>query len=443
MPGIFDLIVRGGICVTPAGCERADVGARDGRIAEIGDLAGSCAEVELDAGGLHVLPGVIDSHVHFREPGGEQKEDLATGSAAAVLGGVTAVFEMPNTAPSTVSAAGLADKCRRAKGRVRCDIAFFVGATDENLAQLGELERQPACAGVKIFMGSSTGSLLIEDDATLAAVLGNGRRRAMVHAEDESRLRARKSMLTEAAGPAGHTAWRDAETAVTAVRRLVVMARATGRPVHIAHASTVDEMDYLSQHRDIATVEVTPHHLLLTAPEIYERIGNRALVNPPIREQADVDALWQAVRQGLVDTIGSDHAPHTADEKAGRYPGAPSGMPGVQTLVPLLLDQVNAGRLSLERFADLTAAGPARVFGIAGKGRIAVGYDADLTLADMKAERTISTRWIVSRCGWTPFDGTRVRGWPMATVVRGHIVAREGQLIGDPIGTAVRFLDTF
>ena len=442
MSETFHLILRGGACATPSGLVQTDIGVRGGKIAAIGDLGRATATEIFDVKGLHVLPGVIDGHVHFREPGGEHKEDFSTGSAAAALGGVTAVFEMPNATPSTVGAAELADKCRRAKDRAWVDMAFFVGATGENIAELSDLEQLQACAGVKIFMGSSTGSLLVEDDATLAAVLASGTRRAVVHCEDEGRLNARKSLLGDAPDVAMHSMWRDAEAAAMAARRLVGLARGVGRRVHIAHASSGLEMEAVKDYHDIATIEVSPHHLSLVAPDAYAQHGTRVQVNPPIREQRDVDALWRAVAMGLVDTIGSDHAPHAADEKDVAYPNSPSGLPGVQTLVPVMLTHVNAGRLSLERFVDLTSAGPARVFGIAGKGRIALGYDADFTIVDLAVKRTITNRWIVSRCGWTPFDGFKAKGWPVATVVRGHTVARDGALVGEPVGTSVQFLET-
>ncbi len=439
MSETFDLILRGGTCLTPGGAAAADVGVREGRIAAIGALdAGAAAEV-FDASGLHVLPGVIDTQVHFREPGLEHKEDLGTGTAAAALGGVTAVFEMPNTKPPTVDAAALADKCRRAKGRVWVDTAFFVGAADENAEALADLERQPACAGVKIFMGSSTGTLLVPDDATLARVLANGTRRCAVHSEDEARLKERFALVEGGAPVHRHAEWRDVETSAAATRRLLALARGVGRRVHVLHVTTGDEMTLLAQHRDIATVEVTPQHLTLAAPEAYDRLGTYAQMNPPIRDAAHREALWAAVRGGVVDCLGSDHAPHTREEKDRPYPESPSGMPGVQTLVPVMLDHVHAGRLTLERLVDLTSAGPARVFGIAGKGRLALGYDADFTVVDLAAERTITDQWIVSRCGWTPFAGRTVRGWPVATVVRGRPVMRDGDLLGDPSGEAVRF----
>ncbi len=437
----YDLIIRGGTVATPNGIAPADVAVRAGRIAAIGAVGGSAPE-EIDARGLHVLPGVIDTQVHFREPGLEHKEDLATGTAAAALGGVTAVFEMPNTKPSTLTAEDLADKRRRAQGRVWCDIAFFIGAAAENAEQLGELERLPGCAGVKMFMGSSTGNLLVADEDDIRRVLENGRRRMAVHSEDEARLRERHALVKDGADVAMHPVWRDVETAVRSTQRLLRLARAAGRRVHVLHVTTAEEIPILAANKDIATVETTPQHLTLAAPDCYERLGTFAQMNPPIREARHREALWRAVDQGVVDCIGSDHAPHTREEKAKPYPQSPSGMPGVQTLLPLLLDHMNAGRLTLDRLVDLTSAGPARIYGIAGKGRIAVGYDADLTLVDLKARRTIREAWIASRCGWTPFDGMTVTGWPIATIVRGRVVMRDDQLIGTPTGSFVRFIDT-
>jgi dihydroorotase len=438
---MFDLILRGGIAATPNGIAAADIAVRGDRIAAIGHVDGS-AEAEIDARGLHILPGVIDTQVHFREPGLEHKEDLATGTAAAVLGGVTAVFEMPNTKPGTLTAADLADKLARAKGRVRCDVAFFIGAAVENAEELAELERLPGCAGVKIFMGSSTGNLLVADDDNVRRVLQHGRRRVAVHAEDEARLRERFALVEQGADPAMHPVWRDVETALAATRRLMRLARETGRRVHVLHVTSAEEMKLLSEHKDIATVETTPQHLTLAAPDCYERLGTFAQMNPPIREARHREGLWRAVDQGVVDCIGSDHAPHTREEKARPYPQSPSGMPGVQTLLPLLLDHMSAGRLSLERLIDLTSTGPARIYGIAGKGRIAKGYDADLTLVDLKARRTIRESWIASRCAWTPFDGMTVTGWPIATILRGQVVMRDDQLIGAPSGEVVRFVET-
>ncbi len=436
----FELILRGGTAFTPAGPAATDIGVAAGRIVALGDLGAATAPTVIDAHGLTVLPGVVDTQVHFREPGLEHKEDLATGTAAAALGGVTAVFEMPNTKPSTTTDAAIADKVARARGRAWVDHAFFLGAAADNVAHLAEWERLPGCAGIKVFMGSSTGSLLVADDETLGRVLASGRRRVAVHCEDEARLAERKALIEGGAHPRRHPEWRDVETALAATRRLVRLAEQARRPVHVLHVTTAEEMEFLAGHKDLATVETTPQHLTLAAPDCYDRLGTYAQMNPPIREARHREALWRAVAEGVVDVLGSDHAPHTREEKDKPYPQSPSGMTGVQTLVPLMLDHVNAGRLSLERFVDLTASGPAHIYGIVGKGRIALGYDADFTVVDMKAERVISNQWIASRCGWTPFDGTRVVGWPIATIVRGRVVMRDGQLLDQPAGAPVRFL---
>jgi dihydroorotase len=435
----YDLVVTGGTCVGPFGMARADLGVRDGSIAAVGTLGPAAAAEVLDARGLHVLPGVIDTQVHFREPGLTHKEDLATGTAAAILGGVTSVFEMPNTEPPTTTAEALADKLRRAMGRAACDYAFYAGATGENAEALSGLEDTPGCCGVKVFMGSSTGSLLVGDDAGVLAVLRATRRRVAVHAEDEGRLRERKPMFARPGRPEAHPVWRDAETALRATRRLLALALQTGRHVHVLHVTTAEEMDLLARHRSLASVEVTPQHLSLEAPDCYERLGTLAQMNPPIRDAPHREALWRAVALGIVDVVGSDHAPHTLEEKAKPYPESPSGMAGVETLLPLLLDHVHGGRLSLSRLVDLTSAGPARVFGIEGKGRIAEGADADLVLVDRERRQTITNGSIRSRCGWTPFDGREVTGWPVATVLRGRVVMRDGELLGAPRGRPLRF----
>jgi dihydroorotase len=358
-----------------------------------------------------------------------------------VLGGVTAVFEMPNTHPPTTTRLAIEDKLARAKGRMHCDYAFYVGATPQNIGALAELERIPGTAGVKAFLGSSTGTLLLDEDDAILGALKAGSRRMAVHSEDEARLKERKH-LARSGEPATHPLWRDAETARRSTERVLRLARLAGRRLHVLHVTTADELPLLAAARDLATVETTPQHLTLAAPECYERLGSYAQMNPPIREASHRDALWQAVREGLVDVIGSDHAPHTREEKSKTYPGTPSGMPGVQTLVTILLDHVHGGRLSLERFVDLTSAGAARIFGIAGKGRIARGYDADFTLVDLKAKRRIDNAWIASRCGWTPFDGMETTGWPLATIIRGHIIMREGALIAGGRGEPVRFGET-
>jgi dihydroorotase len=324
---------------------------------------------------------------------------------------------------------------------MRCDHAFYVGASNENIGALYELERLPGVAGVKAFLGSSTGSLLLDKEEAIANALQSGRRRMSVHSEDEARLKER-AKLAMPGDPRTHPVWRDPEVARRSTERLLKLARAAGRRVHILHASTADEMPLLADARDIATVESVVPHLTLSAPECYERLGTYAQMNPPIRDEHHRAVLWQAIGQGLIDVVGSDHAPHTRAEKDGLYPQTPSGLPGVQTLVTLMLDHVNAGRLTLERFVDLTSASPARVFGIAGKGRIARGYDADFTIVDLRAKRRIENRLIASRCGWTPYDGMETTGWTVATMLRGSIVMRDGALQGTPKGRQLRFLET-
>ncbi|MBY0294771.1 MAG: dihydroorotase [Methylobacterium sp.] len=438
----FDLLLRGGTIVNHDGIGPADLGVRDGRIAAIGDLGQASAGRVQDCTGLHLLPGVIDSQVHFREPGLDHKEDLETGSRAAVMGGVTTVFEMPNTSPQTTSPEALADKIRRGHHRMHCDFAFWVGGTHENAADVAELERLPGAAGIKVFIGSSTGSLLVEDDAGLTEILRRIRRRAAFHAEDEAMLRERKGLRVPG-DPSSHPVWRSPEAALKATQRLVRIARETGARIHVLHISTAEEMRFLAAHKDVATVELTPHHLTLDGTEAYARLGTLVQMNPPVRDAAHRDGLWWGLSQGVADVLGSDHAPHTLEEKAKPYPDSPSGMTGVQTLVPIMLDHVAAGRLSLARFVDLTSAGPQRAFGLARKGRLALGYDADVTLVDLKRRETITNAWIASRCGWTPYDGTRVTGWPIGTVVRGQVVMWEGSLETPSRGEAARFEEGF
>ena len=440
MPETFDLIVRGGEVANHAGRGVADVGVRAGRIAAIGDLSQASAGETFDARGLTVLPGVIDTQVHFREPGMDWKEDLESGSRAAVMGGVTAVFEMPNTDPPTSNRAALEDKLARARGRMHCDHAFYAGATHENASYLAEVEATPGCCGVKTFMGSSTGSLLVDDDAGVEAVLRAVRRRAAFHSEDEARLNERKP-LARPGDWSSHPEVRDAETALRSTKRLIAIAERLGKRVHVLHTTTVDEIEFLAHHKDVATCEVTPQHLTLAAPEAYERLQGLAQMNPPIRDAHHRAGLWAGIANGVVDVIGTDHAPHTLEEKARPYPASPSGMPGVQTLVAVMLTHVAEGRLTLERFIDLTSAGAQRIFGIAGKGRLAVGWDADLTVVDLKARRTIRHADMASRVGWTPFDGMEAKGWPLATIIRGRIVMRDGELIAPGLGRPMRFLE--
>ncbi|MDR3475305.1 MAG: dihydroorotase [Devosia sp.] len=434
-----DLIFKHATIVNQDGVHAADIGVTAGRISGLGELAADSSGEAVDCRGLHILPGVIDTQVHFREPGLEHKEDLATGSLSAVMGGVTSVFEMPNTSPLTVTRDAFEDKIRRATGRMHCDFAFYVGGTHENVAELPALEKLPGCAGVKVFMGSSTGSLLVPDDEGIEAILRAITRRAAFHSEDEYRLEERKALRVPG-DPASHPVWRDPEVALRSTRRLVALAERTGKRIHVLHISTADEMVFLADHKDVASVEVTPHHLTLDETA-YQRLGTYAQMNPPVRDKAHRAGIWAGVDNGVADILGSDHAPHTREEKDHPYPQSHSGMTGVQTLVPIMLDHVNAGRMSLERFVDMTSAGPQRLFGIAGKGRIAVGYDADLTVVDLKRRETITNAWIRSRAGWTPYDNVAVTGWPVGTIIRGQKVMWQGELVIPASGRPIRFLE--
>ena len=441
----YDLIVRGGVAVLPWGEEAVvDIGVRHGRIAAMGTRAEDTAEAVLDARRLHVLPGLIDPHVHFRDagtPGGQDTsvETFATGSRGAVLGGITAVFDMPNTRPAATDAAALAAKRAYVDRESWCDVGLYAGATRANTGDLPDLEVLPGVCGVKVFAGSSTGDLLIEDDEGIERVLRCGRRRVCFHSEDEYRLQARQAQFSRGGPYALHAEWRDVECALLGTRRILALARLAGRPVHILHVSTAEELAHIAGFRDLTTVEVLVNHLTQVAPEAYDRLGAYAVMNPPIRDERHRAAAWRAVADGTVDCIGSDHAPHSRAAKERPWPATAAGLTGVQTTVPVMLDHVHHERLSLPRLVDLMSAGPARVYGARNKGRLAVGFDADFTVVDLWRERTIEEGWIASPVGWTPFAGKRVVGWPAVTVVRGHVVMRDDEVLGAPVGKAMRF----
>lgn len=439
MPGHYDLLIRGGTLVLPWGETPADIGVRNGRIAAIGTPSDATATITIPAAGLHVLPGLIDPHVHLRDPGDPTIETISTGTRAAVLGGLAAVFDMPNTTPAITDAGQVAWKQGYAEANAWCDIGLYVGATKPNTPDLADLELLDGVCGIKVFAGSSTGDLLIEDDASLEAVMRTGRRRVSYHSEDEYRLQARKPLFKRGDPYGSHMEWRDEECAFLGTRRLMALARRTGRPAHILHVSTAQELEYMRDYRDVASVELLVNHLTQMAPDVYDQLGGMGVMNPPIRGRRHWEAAWAAVRDGTADTIGSDHAPHPRAAKLKPWPDCPAGLTGVQTLVPVMLDHVNAGRLSLARMVDLMCAGPARIYGALNKGRLAMGYDADFTLVDLQARRTIEDSWIVSPCGWTPFHGMSVTGWPIATIIRGHVAMQDNEILGAPTGRLVRF----
>lgn len=440
MPDRFDLVLRGGTVVSPSSMFPADVGVVGGTVAAVGALSTSMAAEVVDITGLHVVPGAIDTQVHFREPGLEHKEDLESGTRAAVAGGVTTVFEMPNTDPLTVTPEALQDKLNRAKGRAWCGHAFFVGATGSNLSDLAELEKLPGSPGIKVFMGSSTGPLLVEGDDGLRQVLQNGRRPVAVHAEDEPRLRHLKATLSPTHARE-HPSVRDAEAARLATARLIQLCAETGRPVHILHISTADELELLRNAKLMGlpvTCEVTPQHILL-GEEDYERLGSFVQMNPPVRGGHHRAAILDAVQKGLFDVFGSDHAPHTREEKAQPYPKSPSGMPGVQTLVPLVFDLAAKGVISVTGAVRMLSQRPAELYGLARQGRVDQGFAADLAVFDFSADFEVTESWLQSKCGWSPFVGRRLKARLIHTLVGGRFAVRDGALAEPGLGTPSRF----
>ncbi len=438
----YDLVLKNGTVVLPGVTLKTDIGVLGGKIVRIGDLGALPAQKTLDCTGLHVLPGIIDSQVHFREPGADHKEVLESGMKSAAAGGVTSIFEMPNTNPLTISPETIADKLARAAKTPWVNYAFYLGGTAGNAAHLGEWENLPGVCGIKIFMGASTGDLLSATDEEVEAVVANGRRVIAVHAEDEMMMNEnKKTILKDSQDVRLHPVWRSAESCLSATQRLVKIARKYMRRVHVLHITTAEEMDYLAQNKDIASVEVLANHLTLFAPDCYERLGSKAQQNPPIREKHHQDALWRAIADGTVDIIASDHAPHTLEDIAKPYPSSPSGTPGVQTIVPIMLNHVHNGKLTLERLVELMCYGPQRVHRMVGKGRIARGYDADFTIVDLKKTKEITNAQQHSRSGWTPFDGMTVTGWPVMTIVNGRVVMKDDELVDGQAGAAILFAE--
>lgn len=439
----YDLIIQNGeaLITTKDGklkLEAASIGVKDGRIQAVGLASSDSADQVFDAKGLLVLPGIIDSQVHFRDPGLTHKEDLYTGTLSAIAGGVTSVFEMPNTKPNTSSRERLQEKISIAESKAKCDFAFFVGATKDNVHELESIAQLEGCCGIKIFMGSSTGDLLVAEDEYLESILRNTTRPIAIHAEDEQTLIARKHIADSGQTPEWHPRWRNVDSALRATKRIVGIAEKLGRRIHVLHITSAEEIAFLKTKKHVATFEVLPQHMTFAAPECYQTLGTLAQMNPPIRSSRHRDAIWQAVQDGTADIIGTDHAPHTWNEKLAGYPNTPSGMTGVQTLVPIMLDYVNQGRLTLERLVTMTSITPARRYGATSKGGIAVGKDADFTIVDMNARREITNSWIKSKCGWSPYDGRTVTAWPIATIIRGQIAMRDDAISTNIIGQKIR-----
>lgn len=430
----FDLIVKNGTLTTSTSKRIADIGIKDGKITEVGEINAEADRV-IDATGLHVLPGLIDTQVHFREPGLVHKEDLESGSRAAALGGICTFLEMPNTKPATTSVERVQEKIDLAKEKSHTNFGFFIGGSEKNLEEILKAEDLEGCCGLKIFLGSSTGDLLLYKRDILLDIFRKVKMPIAVHSESEPRLLERIALRDNATSVHAHYDWRDAESALESTKMIIDVAKEAGRKVHILHLTTREEMEFLSQNKEHCTIEVTPQHLSLCAPDIYDKIGTFAQMNPPIRTEEHRTGLWEGLEAGLVDVLGSDHAPHSIEEKEKGYPHSPSGMPGVQTIFPVMLHHMNEGRISLEKIIELLSETPAKLYSL-NKGNLDIGTDGDLTLVDLKESWTIQNEDQASKCGWTPFAGLEIKGRPVGTIVMGQVSMLKGEVFdidGAPI----------
>ena len=422
----YSLIIKNGSCYVNGKLEKTDIALIDNKIKKIGKVEVNNNKV-FDASNKLVLPGIIDTQTHFREPGSTDREDLESGSRAAVLGGVTSVFEMPNTNPPTSNLVEFDKKLNLAKNRMHCNYAFYFGATPENADQLSKLKDLKGCCGVKLFAGSSTGQLLVDKEDDIEKVISQSDRVVSIHSEDEEILNLRKKFIKEG-DVHSHPEWRNTECAISSTRRVVKIAERYNKQIHVLHVTTKEEVDFLAMHKKNVTFEITPQHLTLYAPDCYNKLGAFAQMNPPIRTKEHYDRLWVAVKNSIVDVLGSDHAPHSKEDKKKKYPASPSGMPGVQTILPVMLNHINNEKLSLEQLIKLMCENPCKIFGIKNKGYIKEDFDADLTIVDMNKEQIIKDEMIASKCGWTPFNNFTVKGFPIATIVNGKIVMSDGKV---------------
>ncbi|MBM3630965.1 MAG: dihydroorotase [Alphaproteobacteria bacterium] len=434
---MLDLIIKNGQSYINKELKKCDIGVKDGKITNIGKIAIESKDI-IDADGLLVLPGCIDTQTHFREPGSTETEDLHSGSRAAIVGGITSVFEMPNTNPPTSNKFEFQRKLALAKNRMYCNYGFFFGATADNAKDLGDLKNLEGCCGIKLFVGSSTGNLLVANENDIEQVFKNSSKVVAVHSEDEEILNLRKKLIVEG-NVHSHPLWRNEECAIVSTRRIVRIAEKYKKKAHILHVTTKQEVDFLSKHKSNITFEITPQHLTMFAPDCYDKLGTYAQMNPPIRDKSHYDRLWFAVKNNLNDTIGSDHAPHLKENKEKIYPKSPSGMPGVQTLMPVMLNHINEGKLSLQQLMNFVCENPVKIFGIKNKGFIKEGYDADFTVVDMDKKIKITNQNIESKCKWSPFDGLEFKGTPVLTIIAGQIKMRNGKILGHPEGKPLNF----
>ena len=433
----FSLIIKNGSCYIDGKLTKTDIGLSGGKIKKIGKIELNSSKV-YDATDKVILPGIIDTQVHFREPGSTDAEDLESGSRAAVLGGVTSLFEMPNTNPPTANLIEFDKKLKAAKNRMHSNYAFYFGATPDNTDQLADLKNVEGCCGVKLFAGSSTGNLLVDKEADIEKVISSSNRIVSIHSEDEDIIKLRKKFIKKG-DVHSHPEWRNVECAMSSTRRVVKIAERYNKKIHVLHVTTKDEVDFLAMHKKNVTFETTPQHLTLYAPDCYDKLGTYAQMNPPLRTKEHYDRLWLAIKNNIVDVLGSDHAPHLKENKNKVYPETPSGMPGVQTIFPVMLDHVNSGKLSLEQLINLMCENPCKIFGIKNKGYIKEGFDADLTIADMNKEVVIKDEMIASKCGWTPFNNYKVKGFPVGTIVNGNLVMSDGKVVLESKGQPLKF----
>jgi len=434
---MLDLIIKNGKCYIDGQLKDVNISVKDGKIQNIGQITEDAKDT-IDATGLIVLPGCMDTQTHFREPGSTDTEDLHSGSRAAIVGGITSVFEMPNTNPPTSTKKEFQRKLDLAKNRMYCNYAFYFGATADNANELADLKNLEGCCGIKLFAGSSTGNLLVSDEKDIEVVFQNSSKVVAVHSEDEAILSLNKKLIRKG-DVHSHPIWRSDECAISSTRRIVRIANHYNKKAHVLHISTKQEIDFLAQHKGNITFEITPQHLTIYAPDCYDKLGTYAQMNPPIRDKSHYDRLWYAVKNNLNDTIGSDHAPHLKVNKDKEYPNSPSGMPGVQTLMPVMLNHINEGKLTLKQLINFVCENPVKIFGIKGKGFIKEGFDADFTIVDMNKKITIKNKNIESKCGWSPFDGVEFKGTPVSTIIAGKIKMNDGKILGDPDGTPLKF----
>ncbi len=424
-------LIRHAMVVLPDATIRTSILIEDQLIVAIDAAAHAAADVTIDAAGLHLMPGVIDDQVHFREPGLTHKEDLASASRACAKGGVTTFLEMPNTQPPTVTQELLEAKIQLAASKSLVNFGFYIGATASNIEQLKRAHRTP---GIKIFMGSSTGDLLVDDQAALEVIFAETTLPICAHCEDETTVRANRARLLGTTDVADHSRFRDHNAAIIATRRAIDLAVRHKHPFHVLHVSTAQETVLLRDHHGLITAEACPHHLLFSIDD-YARLGTLVQINPSLKTSDDSRQLWEALLDGRIQVVATDHAPHTLQEKQQPFPRSPSGLPAVENSLALMLDQVHRGRCTIEQVVSWMCDAPARVWNIVNKGRIAVGYDADLVLVDQNKPMTIRNEEQQTKCRWSPWHGTTLVGWPVRTWVMGHQVFHDGQYDGSQLGS--------